>query len=299
MEQTVELTRPRHVPRTTRSPWSIAAIACGSTLLGFGSALLVVRGLIATPPPPPPPTPPPAAATPPPPDLEIDEAPAPEPSHPPRAAAPMLDARCLLGGDTPALCGWDSGLPAISEDGTTIVHVVGGALPGDAGTTVELVDAKTGHVAKVFPLVSADEASRIATDDPAAATARMALAGPVATRLAALAAILDAGHYRALAFLGADGSAAVDLEPDTTTYTTTFDGDALRLTAAGDTRVVFQRRLAVPRPAAPSADCQDVALDGMRTWFDARTRTLFAEEVFATGDEGCAPVEVPAVATVP
>ena len=224
-------------------------------------------------------TPPPAAA----------------PLDPPRALAPRIWAQCIVTPfdvPAPAECGWDSGFPAISRDGRTIVlahNPDDNGSRGNPGLVLSFLDTTSGKTTRTIEILDPDD---YVEDDPALATT-------LATRVARAQKQLDEAGYRALARLGdynefkSAADADDDGTPDTVTHETIYaeieETGATRIIDPSTRSVIFQHAFGVrnPRPDTDPAedDCAGWSLHDLTLYWDAETRVVLANQIYRTG--GC------------
>jgi hypothetical protein len=214
----------------------------------------------------------------------------PPPALSARATAPILDATCIIpveGLDEMPSCTWDTGFPAISADGTTLVVE---AHPGDGGRgypsyDIELIDVADPRKRTSYPILVADEYA--APDDPAAPANR----AKAERRIAKMQRLLDAGGYRTIVRLGSKN------EPLTSApgFRTEYHDERVRLIDTATNSVLWERRFDVTREFPWSErdierageTCKPTSTSSTALAWDPTTHTLLAQVGFMGGPCWC------------
>jgi hypothetical protein len=226
-----------------------------------------------------------------PPPVEIAEALPPSP----RAVIPVVRTECVTwspddSDEAMESCTWDSGFPAISADGTTLVTA---EIPlddgrGHPGLTIRFIDAATGKRVKSVLVLSPDEYTSPGQDDGMEANYR-AMLKKVDRRATAVQKLLDAGRYRTLVRLGS--STSEPSAPANEGLAAEYEDDAVRVIDRATNTVLWQRRFSVaaefPNRKLDGDHCEPIAVSNVAVAWDPPTRTAVAQVTYRHGPEFC------------
>lgn len=222
----------------------------------------------------------------------------------PRALTPVLYAACvapLPGADElPVECGWDTGFPALSSDGSTIAlqHVPDDGGRGYPGLYIHLIDANTGTLKRAIEIL--DPNDYVAPDEDYAKSEK--LLNTITARVAQTNRTL--AGYRTLVPLGSnDELASQDVPVPASIYAEISDTGATRVIDPATREVLFQHSFGVPRPHVDPDDdggmCPGWNMISMSVWWDPGTRVVLSAQSYRTGGCLCSDATVTQVARMP
>lgn len=222
----------------------------------------------------------------------------------PRALTPVLYAACvapLPGVDAlPVECGWDTGFPALSSDGSTIALQL---VPDDGGRGypglyIHLIDANTGKPKRAIEIL--DPNDYVAPDEDYAKSEK--LQNTIAARVAQTNRML--AGYRTLVPLGSnDELASEDAPVPGAIYAEISDTGATRVIDPATREVLFQHAFGAPSPHVDPDDdggmCPGWNLISTSVWWDPGTRVVLSSQSYRTGGCLCSDDTVTQVARMP
>ena len=279
MDSTPLLTRPEDVYSRRR----VASIAVGAVALGlsFTTGMLLADEAVAPmtvtiPQPIVVSTPASASAAPGP--APITDAP-----KPMRMAVPMLAAECfgrVTADDDSPTCSWDTGFPAISNDGTQIAELVIEGPMGPTDVSVVFYDVATNKPTRTIAISMESELDQ---DEPR-------YRAKILQRTATAQKLLDAGKFRALRSLGthdtSDPAAPPEVTGDAREIHPEWTGATMRLLDPQAGTEVFRHAFSAPAPTSSTAEeCSGWSLVQISGWWDPQTRVVVGQLLHHHG--GC------------
>jgi hypothetical protein len=236
--------------------------------------------------------------------------PAPEPEPAPtrlRALVPQVWAECVIPrgeelGEAPtpnqAMCSWDDGFPAVSDDGRTIIMKHEEMHPdGLPNLSIRFIDTRTSRLARDLVILGSQEYSNVVYGaDKALAFDRLReLRAQIRRRVAVAQQAIAAGRFRTMTTLGewfASGSARGERRPRDEVYAE-IAGGAVRVIDPKTVTVPFQRTFwrDPPTPGDPNKDCSGWSLYSTTVWWDLRARVVLADQTYHFGGCLCGSLE--------
>lgn len=206
----------------------------------------------------------------------------------PRPLVPHLDAGCLLpaamdGAPTePSPCGWDSGFPAVSADGTLVAVVRVQTTPMDGSATdmwIDLLDRRTSRAVRQLGLFTSADLGL----DRSSALAK------VTVRVASAQRVLESHQFKTMIALGDSRS---EVQPvDATHVHAEFRDGRARIVAPRAATVLWQGEPGVAPPPglagphAEAAECAGWNLHSTQLWWHPDAKVVFAQLRYFSG--GC------------
>jgi hypothetical protein len=203
---------------------------------------------------------------------------------PMRMAVPMLAAECFgraTADDDSPTCSWDTGFPAISNDGTQIAELVIEGPMGPTDVSVVFYDVATNKPTRTIAISMESELDQ--QDEPR-------YRAKILQRTATAQKLLDAGKFRALRSLGTHGTsdpaALPEVTGDAREIHPEWTGATMRLLDPQAGTEVFRHAFSAPAPTSSTADeCSGWSLVQISGWWDPQTRVVVGQLLHHHG--GC------------
>lgn len=206
---------------------------------------------------------------------------------PMRMAVPMLAAECfgrVTADDDSPTCSWDTGFPAISNDGTQIAELVIEGPMGPTDVSVVFHDVATNKPTRTIAISREGELDYDRPDEPK-------YRAKILQRTATAQKLLDAGKFRALRSLGthrtSDPSAPSEVTGDAREIHPEWTGATMRLLDPEAGTELFRHTFSAAAPSSTKTaeECSGWSLVEIAGWWDPQTRVVVGQLLHHHG--GC------------